>query len=43
MYESAGKRGSWQWAKLGGKSERTKRLRSQTPRGFALAFAEANP
>ena len=35
MYESAGKRGSWQWAKLGGKSERTKRLRSQTPRGFA--------
>ena len=43
MYESNGKRGSWQWAKLGGKSERTKRLRSQTPRGFALAFAEANP
>ena len=43
MYESAGKRGSWQWAKLGGKSERTKRLRSQTPHGFALAFSEANP
>lgn len=38
MYESAGKRGSWMWAKLGGKSERTKRLRSNTPTGFAQAF-----
>lgn len=43
MYESAGKRGSWQWKKLGGKSERTKRLRSITPAGFAQAFFAANP
>lgn len=35
-------RGSWQWANLGGKSERTKELRSITPTGFARAFAEAN-
>lgn len=28
---------------LGGKSERTKRLRSVTPPGFARAFFEANP
>lgn len=28
--------------KLGGKSERTKELRSMTPKGFALAFYEAN-
>jgi site-specific DNA-cytosine methylase len=28
--------------KLGGKSEKTKELRSMTPRGFALAFYEAN-
>lgn len=40
VYESAGKRGSWHWAKLGGKSERTKELRSITPQGFAEAFAQ---
>lgn len=34
-------RGSWMWAKLGGKSERTKELRSVTPTGFARAFARA--
>ena len=33
----------WGWKKLGGKSERTKRLRSVTPPGFARAFKEANP
>jgi len=38
-----GKRGSWMFAKLGGKSERTKELRSKTPVGFSLAFAAANP
>lgn len=31
------------WRKLGGKSERTKRLRSITPPGFAKAFFDANP
>jgi len=41
MYESAGKRGSWMWAKLGGRSERTKELRSNTPQGFALSFSYA--
>lgn len=40
---STGKRGSWMFAKLGGKSERTKALRSVTPMGFARAFAAANP
>ena len=34
--------GSWLMA-LGGKSERTKTLRSMTPLGFARAFREANP
>lgn len=34
--------GSW-LMKLGGKSERTKELRSATPPGFARAFFEANP
>lgn len=34
--------GSWV-QKLGGKSDRTKRLRSATPPGFARAFFEANP
>lgn len=34
--------GSW-IQKLGGKSERTKELRSMTPRGFAKAFFLANP
>jgi hypothetical protein len=38
-----GKRGSWMWAKLGGKSAKTKALRSKTPDGFAIAFAKANP
>ena len=43
MYElKNGKRGSWMLAKLGGKSERTKELRSMTPPGFAKAFFEAN-
>jgi hypothetical protein len=37
------KRGSWMWANLGGKSERTKELRSVTPQGFSRAFAIANP
>lgn len=32
----------WGWRKLGGKSERTKILRSTTPAGFARAFHEAN-
>lgn len=40
-YTKGGKRGSWQWANLGGKSERTKELRSMTPQGFARAFAAA--
>ena len=43
MYERGGKRGSWMWATLGGKSEKTKELRSITPPGFAKAFAKANP
>jgi hypothetical protein len=34
--------GSW-LMRLGGKSERTKELRSETPMGFAYAFAQANP
>ena len=34
--------GSW-IQKLGGKSERTKELRSMTPQGFARAFAISNP
>ena len=33
--------GNW-IMKLGGKSERTKELRSMTPKGFALAFFNAN-
>jgi len=39
---STGKRGSEYWMKLGGKSERTKELRSIAPMGFAKAFFEAN-
>jgi len=35
--------GSKMWAKYGGKSDRTKEMRSQTPRGFAKAFFKANP
>jgi len=30
------------WKNLGGKSERTKELRSVTPLGFSYAFYEAN-
>lgn len=37
-----GKKGSYMWAKLGGKSEKTKELRSTTPKGFARAFYNAN-
>lgn len=37
-----GKKGSWMWAKLGGKSERTKTLRSTTPLGLARATWLAN-
>lgn len=29
--------------KLGGKSERTKELRSMTPKGFSIAFYQSNP
>lgn len=43
VYEKGGKRGSWMWAFLGGKSDRTKELRSITPVGFSRAFCEANP
>jgi len=44
MYtNSKGQKGSWMWAKLGGKSEKTKELRSVTPAGFAQAFFDANP
>ena len=39
---SNGKRSSWLWANLGGKSEKTKELRSITPSSFAQAFYEAN-
>ena len=35
--------GSKMWVKYGGKSERTKELRSVTPAGFARAFFDANP
>jgi hypothetical protein len=35
--------GSKMWANYGGKSERTKEMRSMTPRGFSKAFFEANP
>jgi hypothetical protein len=38
----ANAQGSWVQS-LGGKSERTKTLRSVTPAGFARAFFEANP
>lgn len=36
------KQGSRQWAKLGGKSMKTKNIRSATPRGFAIAVCLAN-
>ncbi len=35
--------GSKMWSDYGGKSERTKEMRSMTPRGFSLAFHAANP
>jgi hypothetical protein len=35
--------GSKMWSDYGGKSERTKELRSMTPRGFSRAFFAANP
>ena len=35
--------GSKMWALYGGKSARTKELRSMTPEGFAEAFYKANP
>lgn len=35
--------GSKLWAKYGGKSERTKEMRSITPQGFVQAFFKANP
>lgn len=35
--------GSKLWAKYGGRSARTKLMRSMTPEGFARAFFEANP
>lgn len=34
--------GSLMWRKYGGKSEKTKTMRSTTPEGFARAFFEAN-
>ena len=43
LTDSKGNRGSWMWLKLGGKSEKTKELRSATPMGFARAFYESNP
>lgn len=42
FYESGGKYGSRHWRFLGGKSEKTKELRSMTPQGFARAFAVVN-
>ena len=35
--------GSKMWKNYGGKSEKTKTARSETPMGFARAFAAANP
>lgn len=37
MITRGGKRGSWQWATLGGSSDRTKTLRSITPLGMSRA------
>jgi hypothetical protein len=42
LTDSNGNRGSRQWKKLGGKSLRTKNIRSATPRGIAKAIFEAN-
>lgn len=41
-YKNGTKRGSYFHVKLGGKSAKTKELRSITPAGFALAFFKAN-
>jgi hypothetical protein len=41
-YANGTKRGSYFHVKLGGKSARTKELRSVTPQGFAQAFFKAN-
>lgn len=38
--DNAGNQSSKQWGKLGGKSAKTKQIRSETARGFALAVAE---
>lgn len=35
--------GSKMWLQYGGKSERTKEMRSMTPKGFSAAFFAANP
>jgi hypothetical protein len=35
--------GSMMWSNYGGKSERTKEMRSMTPLGFSRAFFSANP
>ncbi len=43
LTDSKGNRGSWMWLKLGGRSARTKELRSATPLGFAKAFFASNP
>ena len=42
LTDSKGRRWSWIAKKLGGKSAKTKRIRSKTPRGFAQAVALAN-
>ncbi len=42
MHESAGSQSSKQWSKLGGKSLKTKNIRSATPRGLAIAIKKAN-
>lgn len=42
LTDSAGNRGSRQWKKLGGKSLKTKNIRSATPRGISRAIFEAN-
>jgi hypothetical protein len=43
LTDSKGNKGSWMWLKLGGKTEKTKELRSATPMGFAKAFFQSNP
>lgn len=42
MHESAGSKSNKAWKKLGGKSAKTKQIRSETPRGFAQAVFLAN-